>query len=139
MDAEAIRVVLARYRQFEECILDGFRFVKYLTAVELEFSYIWDDDDPSGLRLADEARPVVLSLELVREVRFDADIPVGVLEDPDQASWGLAEVAAVRLKESSDLLMAHRLRGHRSLQHLAVEWETDQRIDVIFEFATCSE
>jgi hypothetical protein len=133
MDKAEMEKLLEQYRSFEECLLQEVRTARFGTAVKLYFAYIWDDDDPDGRLVADEPRTVTLCLESVREVRFLTALPAGVLAEPERADWGLTEVALVRLEESSELLTAHRARSDAPVQHLAVEWESDRRLDVIFE------
>lgn len=132
-DKTEIGALLERHRSFEECLLREVRTARFGTAVELRFDYIWDDTDPAGSRVADEPRRVTVRLELVREAHFFNELPAGLIAEPDRADWGLTEVALVRLEESSELVGAHRARFNKPLHHLVVAWESDRRIDVIFE------
>lgn len=133
MDRAEMRELLEKHRSFEECLLREVRTARFGTAVVLRFDYIWDDDDPDGGLVADDPRVVRLRLELVREVRLVTALPAGVLAEPERADWGLTEVALVRLEDSSELLAAHRERSDAPLHHLVVEWESDRRLDLIFE------
>lgn len=138
-DSREIGEVLKQHRSFEECLLREVRTTRFGTAVELRFGYVWDNDDPAGIRAADEPLPVTLHLELVREIRLMNELPAAVLAAPERADWGLTEVALVRLETSSELIAAHHARSAAPLHHLVVEWEGDRRLDVVFERLTCAD
>jgi hypothetical protein len=125
-----IAALLERYRAFQECLLRGVRLSNFGTALVLEFDYVWDDDKPASAVLSDP-RVVYLELGGLHEARIVTALPASVLEDPAGANWGLTEVAVVRLIEQSDLLWKYH-ESALALHHLAILWEGESRIDVVF-------
>jgi hypothetical protein len=130
-DRASIDEALARYRHFQECLLRELRMTEFGITLELDFEYIWDDEDATGATLAATSRLVTLALDLVQEVRVITAPPRAIVAEPERADWGLTEVALVRLMPSSDLLDKHH-EADVPLHHLVVEWEGDRRVDVIF-------
>lgn len=59
-------------------------------------------------------------------------LPAGLVEDPSRANWGLTEIAIARVEEATmiDGRPAHRL---------LLSWETDRRIEAVFERLTVEE
>lgn len=128
--AAEIRDALAAHRNFQECLLMELRTTTFGTGAELHFEYLWDDTDPDGVRLASTPRRVVLRLELVRELRFVTALPEAILKQPEQANWGLTEVAQVRLADQSQREATPTLAG---AHHLVIEWESPRRVDALFQ------
>ncbi|GAA2213980.1 hypothetical protein GCM10009850_094440 [Nonomuraea monospora] len=118
--AEDIERLLTGHRHFEECLLADVRWRHYGTTVELVFNSIWDGD---RIRPDILARPrlVTVRLHLVQEFRLANAINEAVARDPESLDWGFSEVAMVSLAEEGP-------DHHR----LAVLWEGDRRIDVVF-------
>jgi hypothetical protein len=137
-DHEGINRALEKYHFFEDCLLRQARLTQFGTAFELEFAYIWDDADPHAAKLADAPRSITLSLQGLREVRIITALPHAVLQAPHLADWGLTEVAVIRLLDDSDSLGGNGGPAG-TLHHLAVLWESDRRIDIIFAQATIAE
>lgn len=131
-DRAAIAAELARYRQFEECLLVEIRILTPGMDLELVFDYIWDDDCPAGRRVLDRLRRVRLVLEGLGEIWFNAAVPPGLVSDPRRADWGLSEVAHVRLASAPDVSRGNSACLDGPPHRLVVAWETPRRLEATF-------
>lgn len=95
--SDSIEEQLGEYRHFQECLLRELRTSRFGTTLELDFQYIWDDKDGTGVALAATPRKVTLAFDLVFEFRVITAFPKAIVVCPDRADWGLTEVALVRL------------------------------------------
>ena len=58
-----MRSLLVRWRRFEECLLDGVRWLAYGASIELVFNYIWSDGS-GRIREDLDDRPMTIVLRL---------------------------------------------------------------------------
>ena len=129
-DRVEIQRLLDRYRRFQECLLRGLRLEQHGLRLVLEFDYIWDRTADDVWQVVAEPSPVVVSLDPVEQASIVLNMPVGIVEDPSQADWGLSEVAMVRLEEAPAPPPGISVTAQR--HKLTVVWERDQWIEVVF-------
>jgi hypothetical protein len=126
---------LARYRNFEECLLEELRWLDAGRVMELEFGYIWGDD-PEGSVL-EQPRSIVVRLNDAVVLRVESPLTPTMLAHPERLNWGIKEIAQLRLATQSELL--RRPEGMEDTLQLVAAWEGPGRIDIVFRALTIDE
>jgi hypothetical protein len=140
-----IREVLFNHYHFGECALTKVVWMAYGTVLEFVFDYIYQDSE--GFQIDSRGNPTTrepkirpdLDQPLIKTLRFHSVQEFHVynrlndaqLDNPDQINWGFGEVSAVTLEDSSQFLANYRHQSS-TFHHVAVTWEGDRRIDVVF-------
>ncbi len=121
---------LSRYKFLQECILTSINFSNQLTDVELSFNYIYDKDGKLRSDL-DRNQIVTIKLGLVQVFKIEGNLNYHQLSNPEMINWGLNEISIIKVLDNSTLLKEH-ISLSAKLFHLEVLWETNRRIDIIF-------
>ncbi|TYB56007.1 hypothetical protein FXF51_45135 [Nonomuraea sp. PA05] len=129
-EAEEIELALTGHRHFEECLLVDVRWRHYGTTIDFFFNYIWEDDRIRP-QILDRPQLVTVRAYLVQELKLANAITETMAREPESLNWGFSEVAMVRLVADSPLLAPYRHHG-TTYHHLAILWEGDRRIDMVF-------
>lgn len=142
MKKAQIRRLLYSHYEFRECILEDVKWLKQGAVLELSFNYIWADCDGYGFDRKSFVREGTIrsNLEVThrKKVRF-----IFVEEFRVRNSWGdqavlgelgggASEVACIEVVDD-DLFLASYRGSRRRYHHVAIRWEGDRRIDVVFE------
>ena len=127
-DRQVVEDELARYRNFEECLLEEFRWRDAGRVLELELLYIWADADAGAV--LDDARRVVVRLGDAVAVTIESPLTAVMLENPDRLNWGVKEIAQLRVARPTEL--AARPEGLEDMLQLVAAWEGRGRIDILF-------
>jgi hypothetical protein len=124
--------LLAKYQDFQECVLLDVRWKQWGFALELVFDYIWKDKDVLRDNLVAEER-VVLRFSAVQEFHASYKWNDFILNEPEVIDWGSGEISLIRLEESESFLEKYRSRTV-PFHHAAVLWEGSdkRRMDIVF-------
>jgi hypothetical protein len=125
-----IHGALQRYNHFDECILLDVNVHQYQTVLELQLNYIWKSHNVLRDDI-DDPEVVLVRFTGVQEVHIYNDLSSAMLEQPEGLNWGMNEVSLVRLENDVDLLEKYE-HLDQTFHHVAVLWENDRRIDVVF-------
>ncbi|MGW3351854.1 hypothetical protein ACWDA3_51915 [Nonomuraea rubra] len=129
-EAEEIELALTGHRHFEECLLAEVGWRHYGTTIDFTFNDIWEGDRIRP-EILERPRLVTVRAYLVQELKLANAITEAMAREPESLDWGFSEVAMVGLVADSPLLEPYRRSG-TTYHHLAILWEGDRRIDVIF-------
>jgi hypothetical protein len=122
--------LLAKYYNLEECVLLDVRWKQWGFSLELVFDYIWKEKDVVRNNLDVEDR-VVVRFSAVQEFHASYEWNHNILSEPKVLDWGSAEVARVCLENSESFLAKYHSRP-MPFHHVAVRWESERRMDVVF-------
>ena len=128
-DSGHIENILEEYNDFRECILQEVAWEDQGTTLELTFDYVERQDGEVLLDLQRDS--ITMRLFLVQEFHVRNALNDAILREPYRINWGLSEVALVELKEDEKFL-AYYENPVVPLHHLAILWETERRIDIVF-------
>jgi len=123
--------LLAKYNNFEECILLDVRWKEWGYSMELVFDYIWKEKDVVRENLGIEEERIVIRFSAVQEFHARNEWNDTNLREPQEMGWGAGEVALIRLENSETFLEKYRSRPV-PFYHVAILWESERRIDVVF-------
>ncbi len=112
--------LLAKYYNLGECVLLDVRWKQWGFSLELVFDYKCDVEDR-----------VVVRFSAVQEFHASYEWNDYILSEPKVIDWGSAEVAQVCLENSEAFLAKYHSRPV-SFHHVAVRWESERRMDVVF-------
>lgn len=129
-DISGINHQIETLNDLKECILLDVAWRNQGTTIELRFNYIWDEQKEVRASL-DSEDVVVLRFHSVQEFHVKNDLNDFMLKEPDYLNWGLSEIAKVVVEKDSTIL-AHYKTPVVSMHHIAVRWEGERRIDIIF-------
>jgi hypothetical protein len=119
---------LARYRDFEDCLLEEVRWRYAGRVMELELGYIWGDGPDCPV--LDEPRHILVRLNDAIALRIESPLTPAMLAQPERLNWGIKGIAQLRLARQSELLP--RPAGIEDALQLVAVWEGHGRIDILF-------
>jgi hypothetical protein len=124
--------LLAKYQDFQECVLLDVRWRQWGFSLELVFDYIWKEKDVLRENLDIEEK-VVLKFSAVQEFHASYKWNDFIFSEPEVIDWGSGEISLIRLEESESFLGEYRSRPV-PFHHAAVLWEGSdgRRMDIVF-------
>ena len=111
------------FRSFDQCLLHDVRWRRFGSEVDLVFNYIWGDDGECRELVLEQPRLVTVRCSGVFEIVLSNGLNQSMIEQPDQLTWGLTEVAIVRLES--------RRLYDRDAVRVAVAWEWGRSLTII--------
>jgi hypothetical protein len=125
-----IEAFLNEHKDFSECIIEELALKDYGTTLDVVFNYIWTDTGEVRPNL-NERNAIVLRFRLVQELHINNALNSSMLRNPESINWGLNEVALVQLVKDDSASQTSN-PPPAALNHLALLWEGERRIDIVF-------
>lgn len=125
-----LRRALEDYNNFGECIIVKFNVHRYQTEVEIIFDYIWGGKNIIRKDL-DKEQLISVQFHLVQELIVRNGLDISNITDPATMSWGMNEIALIRIEDDERLLKPYRDLPI-DIHHAAILWGGSRRIDIIF-------
>ncbi len=97
---EEIREKLLLLNNFQECIIESIRFLKFATTIEIDFDYIWDDNKNVRKNLKDK-KIITLRFELVEKFLLENIFTQGI-DNVDFLNWSYNEIAMIKIEDGND-------------------------------------
>ena len=113
-----LRDAIDHQYDFNESLLTAVQFTRHGLACELGFDCVQQHDSGRIVR-------ATIELICVHSIEFTGALTDAMVKSPDRVNWGLTEIAAVKVSESS-----------KGAIRIEVLWESDRRLIVQSEFAT---
>jgi hypothetical protein len=114
---------LRRHRNLEECLLEDVRWRRYGSEIHLVFNSVWDESGELRARILEEPRHVEIRGLGVHELELVNNLSRGMVENPEQLNWGLAEVAVVRLEDARV--------GDQDAVQAVVQWDSERSLRIL--------
>jgi hypothetical protein len=138
-----IRELLYQHYEFADCVIEDVKWGNQGAIVDVCLNYVWSDAEGFGFDQVrhfyikegvmranlEEALIKVIRFHYVQELHVHNWFPAE-LEILEPLSWGLSEVAAVRIAEDNLFLAKYRSLA-REYHHITFKWEGDRRIDIV--------
>ncbi|MGH7495431.1 MAG: hypothetical protein ACREOO_23990 [bacterium] len=125
-----IREIIEVHRGFSECILEDIIWKNFGITVEFTIRYIYDNYGRI-LKSMDDWQILVLRFNLVQELRISNALKQAMCNEPERLNWGFNEIALTRLENDSRLIYPFR-EFDIPFHHIAILWENERRIDIVF-------
>jgi hypothetical protein len=125
-----IKKVINDHNGFSESIIVDFKWKEFGTTIELTIRYVYDDSGrvPKSM---DDWRVLGLQFNLVQELRVSNALTNAMCKKPEELNWGFNEIALMKLEDNPNLLAPYR-QFSLPFHHVAILWENERRIDIVF-------
>jgi hypothetical protein len=131
-DLAVLQAQLHSYRDFDECVVLGVRWLAWGTRLVVDLDFVWKDD--GGIRTTDDYRRIVTIAFLgVSELHVVNDLTDEMVDEPSSLTWGVGEIACLRVEravspKSSRLtqpsfMASFRREGHAWIEVTFTFWD----------------
>ena len=136
VEGGTIEELLARFSNFDECVIEQVTLSHFQTEIRILIDYIWGTS--GSIRPDLDARPEVVALwfRRVQEVRFKNGLNEAMLAEPASLNWGMNEVAAIEILDDPAVLAPYS-GALIQFRHAGLLWHSARdplarRIDMVY-------
>jgi hypothetical protein len=122
---------LHAYRDFDECVVLDLKWFDWLTSLQVDLDFIWQDNGRVRTQL-DDRRIVSIRFFGVSELRVIADLADEMVGDDSLLGWGFGEIACLRVEQgkpprsrltSPSYKASFRREGYTWIEITFLRWE----------------